>query len=580
MSSFLERMKSKMSGSLNRPLFERIRPKDKVRQTVITNRWDERVWQAARKTEPIDTLITDLYLGDEHKGGTRKGFEPSPELVRDLYMAFFKAAPRLEDQRSLERDVYAVRKIMAEILESPKLQELQAMTAGDPIMSTVALDAMAGNVREIMARIPPPPPPPQPVAKPQQKHRPKKQDGEEEPGDGGEGQPAEQSGEDQPGEQPVEGQGQAGAGEPDGDPTEGEGDGGDGEEDLTEDADTDEFDPDAELAEEQAELDWEAAYDEALAELDLERAMSKALDAANQEASDLDNLRRGIGLEDGEWASMSPEERWALADRLRTPEMKELAETIGRMKRFALGVKATRIIDVMHEAYDVETGNRIQDVLGCEFALLSTPETKYEFYRKYSDKELLQFKKRGTEEVGKGPIVICIDKSGSMNGKPFNWAMAVAEALRRFAADEDRDYYAMFFGSNNDRNRFEFLKGKGPFEKVLAFLSCIANGGTQFDGVLTEALDKATTAFDGEGRGKADIVFVTDGRANLSEEWIAGFNAEKVRTGVRMFSVYIGGARDMAYHSGPLELLAKISDVTIPVTELRPESAKQIFTHV
>jgi uncharacterized protein with von Willebrand factor type A (vWA) domain len=562
-SSLLERLKAKMTGSLNRPLFERLKPKDKVRQAIVTNRFDERVWVEARKTEPVDTLITDLTLGDDYKGGTRGGFDPAPELVRDLYMAFYKAAPRLENRRALERDLYPGHKIMEEILESPKLRELQDITAGDPVMSTIALNAMAGNVREIIGRLPPPPPPPQPRAK----ATPKPEGQEPQPGDGN---------------PEAGGAGQPGAGDPNGQPADAEpgtGDG-DGSEDLTAGADTDEFDPDAEAAEEQAELDWEAAYDEALAELDLERAMSKALDAASQDAGELDNLRRGIGLEDGEWASMSPEERLALAERLHTPEMKELAETIGRMKRFALGIRATRIVDVQQEAYDVETGNRLQHVLRSEFALLATPETTYEFYRKYTQKELLQFKLRGTEQVGKGPIVIAIDKSGSMNGKPFNWAMAVAESLRRFAAEEDRDYYAVFFGNNEDRNRFEFPKGKGPFEKVLTFLSCIADGGTQFDGVLTEALDKATNAFDGEGRGKADIVFVTDGRARLSDEWIAGFNAEKARVGVRLFSVYIGGARDMVRQDGPLALLARISDVTIPVAELRPESAKQIFAQV
>ena len=203
-----------------------------------------------------------------------------------------------------------------------------------------------------------------------------------------------------------------------------------------------------------------------------------------------------------------------------------------------------------------------------------------EFFRRYFDAELLQFKMRGEEEVGKGPIVICIDKSGSMSGAPFRWAMAVAEALRRFAADEDRDYYAMFFGSNNDRNRFDFPKGTGPFEKVLAFLACIANGGTQFDGVLTEALEKASTMFDATGKGKADIVFITDGLAHLSDEWINGFNAERERIGVRVYSVYIGGASDMTGATGPQGILGRVSDVVIPIKELKPESVRKIFEKV
>jgi uncharacterized protein with von Willebrand factor type A (vWA) domain len=138
----------------------------------------------------------------------------------------------------------------------------------------------------------------------------------------------------------------------------------------------------------------------------------------------------------------------------------------------------------------------------------------------------------------------------------------------------------MFFGNNNDRVRFSFPKGHAPFEKIMAFLGAIANGGTQFDGVLEEALDKATNAFDGEGKGKADIVFLTDGQAALSEQWIADFNKERERVGVRVYSVYVGGAYDMSGRSGPLALLEKISDACIPVAELKPESVQEIFAKV
>jgi uncharacterized protein with von Willebrand factor type A (vWA) domain len=277
---------------------------------------------------------------------------------------------------------------------------------------------------------------------------------------------------------------------------------------------------------------------------------------------------------------MSPEKRLSIAERLRNPQMKTLADLVGRMKRFALGIRATRINDVPHEIFDVELGNDVRRVLKSEFALLSDPEAQYEFYRRFASRELMAFKMRGTETVGKGPIQICIDKSGSMNGAPFEWAMAVSEALRRFAADEDRDYHAMFFGSNNDRERFDFPGGKGDFEKIMKFLTCQANGGTQFDGVLTEALERAEKCFDGEGKGKADIVFITDGQAHLSDEWIKGFNETRERAGVRVYSVYIGGAYDMRYEGGPVGLLKRISDIVIPVSDLRPEAAQAIFEHV
>jgi uncharacterized protein with von Willebrand factor type A (vWA) domain len=577
MTSFMDRLRARMdatSGTHHAGRnYQKPKPKPRTRHVVQTNRWDKKVYGDARQTSVVDDLITDLDVGDTHRGGEREGFDPAPELVEGLFHQFWKAAPKLTPKREIERDLYPVRKILEEMQENPKLKELQDMTAGDAVTSTIALDAMADTVREILTRVQEVPPPPEP-GNPGGKG-----------GGGGKGKG-------EPGEGDGDGKGEKGKGGKSNQKTasgestdeEGTGEASDEElaeqeeEDLTGDGESD-FDTDID-PEEQAEADWEAQFDEALEGLDLDRLANKALEDAFDEVEEIETARKGIGLEDGEWYSMNPESRMAMADKLRTAEMKELAEVIGRMKRFALGVKATRINDVPHEAYDVEAGNDLRRVLRAQFAFLGTKETKYEFYRRYFEKELLQFKMRGTEDVGKGPIVIAIDKSGSMQGAPFRWAMGVAEALRRFAAEEDRDYYAMFFGANNDRERFDFPQGKGPFDKVLAFLGTQANGGTQFDGVLEEALQKASKSFDGEGKGKADIVFITDGMAHLDEKWIKDFNAERNRVGVRVYSVYIGGSYDYGHTGGPLGLLESISDATIPVTELKPEAVEAVFQKV
>ena len=585
MSTFLDRVRERMNASqgvvhAGTSNYQKAKPKKRHRHVVETNRWDRKVYsENVRPSTSIDELIDDLDIGDEHRGGERRGFDPAPELVEGMFQSFWKAAPKIASKREIERDLYPTRRLAEEMQDNPKLKELQDMTSSDAIMSTIAVDAMGDTIREILTRVQDCDGPPDPDAL---------------PGGGGKGQgqgkgKGKESGEGgEKGEQGSGGKSNQKTASGESTDEQGNGEESESESEERENGDldegggggADEFDAESEDAENQAEADWEAQFDEALDGLDLDRLTNKALEAAKDEVEEIENARKGIGLEDGEWYSMDPESRIAMADKLRTKEMKELADIVGRMRRFALGVKAQRIIDVPHEAYDVEVGNDLKRVLKPQYALLGHELTKFEFYRKYVDKELLQFKMRGKEDVGKGPIVIAIDKSGSMSGAPFRWAMGVAEALRRFAAEEDRDYYAMFFGANNDRERFDFPQGKGPFDKVLAFLGTQANGGTQFDGVLTEALEKASKSFDGEGKGKADIVFVTDGMAHLEPEWIEGFNKERERVGVRVYSVYIGGAYDTRYSGGPLGLLEKISDATIPVSELKPESVSEVFSKV
>jgi uncharacterized protein with von Willebrand factor type A (vWA) domain len=635
MTSFLDRVKNSMTGK--GPWAAPKKPKEKSATTVKTNRFDEQVWTTVRKTETIDKMIYDLNIGDQHRDGERPPFEGAPELVHDLFFTFYKAAAEVFGKNEVTKESYAVRHLIEEIMANPRLEELQPMTAGDPVMSTIAVSALSDTVREIISRIPPPPPE-QPIPKTKKKKVHVEYTDEDQPENDGPPPPPGQEPPDEitvnpnqkqdrskpqtpppPSEWEVEydkpippnssddqGEGNEGGQGPvkgdnsnpediepkeDGDPADGEAEGeaegepeeGEGEPDESEGEG--DFDPDAEAeAAAQAELDWQDMFDNLLNDLDLDRLTNKALQEVEADVADLDGLRRGIGLEDGEWRTMSPERRLQMAEKLRSPRMKILSDIVGRMKRFALGVRATRINDVPHEIYNVELGNDIRRVLKSEFSLLADERASYEFYRRYASRELMQAKMRGSEFVGKGPIVIAVDKSGSMsigNGiTPFDWAMGVCEALRRFAADEKRDLHVIFFGNNNDRTRFEFPGGEADFEKVLAFLSCVANGGTQFDGVLTEALQRASTAFDGEAKGKADIIFITDGQAPLTPEWIKGFNDERERVGVRCYSVYIGGANDMRYERGPVAQLQKISDIVIPVSDLRPEAATAIFERV
>jgi uncharacterized protein with von Willebrand factor type A (vWA) domain len=82
----------------------------------------------------------------------------------------------------------------------------------------------------------------------------------------------------------------------------------------------------------------------------------------------------------------------------------------------------------------------------------------------------------------------------------------------------------MFFETNSHRERFDFKAGHADVETIIKYLSISAGGGTQFDGVLTEALARCTKQFDEDGKSKADIVFITDGEAGLDQKWIDKFN--------------------------------------------------------
>ena len=599
--NLLERIQSKIDRERQRRYAA---PKDqtKTRQNIAHNRFDREMWLEMRKLQQIDHDVNDLMIGDTHRGGEREGYDNGPELLQDLAYAIYKPDPHLEPKRRVEKDARLNRAILEEVQSSPYYHELREYTVLDDTTTAIALGTMADAVRDILARnqeqaqqsnqdkaestdemndennrppgVSPPPPPDQ-----------KGDEGGEEGDEGDQsGQSSQQSGQQTDGEgEESEGEGQPGQepGDTDTDDSndsdnddesegenegEGEGEGGDTDQEFDDD-------PDYDDEEHEGDGDGEGLDD-------LVRAINHALRDAAEDVEELDDLRAGIGLDTGTWRQMSPDERLKMAERLRTPAMRELADMIGRMKRFAMGQQAQKISDVEHEPVDVETGNSLRHLLGSEYALLDDEDLEWEFYRRFIDGEMLQYKLQGTDKAGKGPIVACIDKSYSMSGRPFTWALGVAEGLRRICQEQERDYYALFFGNNDDRHRFDFPSGGADFNKVLEFLSAQADGGTQFDGVLEEALARVSAQYD-KGLEKADIVFITDGRANLSDEWLQQFNEEKDRIGCRVFGVYIGGARDM-YGAGraPAQVLEQFSNLVIPVAELTTSAVGDIFSQV
>jgi len=585
--SFMDRIKARIAahGTTRRPTG----PVVKSRQNVTHNRLDRRRWDAARQQDVIDDAVGELMVGDLNPdlaadATRRQPYDNGPELLQDLYYSLYKADPAFVDKREVETDARLNRQILESIKEVPEFNELREMTVADETLSTMALLQLTEAVKEVLVRSQ------EAVEESNRQRRGEPQEGGSpggEPNPDGEPDPNGQPEPGQPGGDDGDGGGPDGDSEPsdggDGDGDAPEGGGGDDEQESS-DGDG-EFDPNG-----AGDPDADEHDDPAIDQNMIERIMAKAVAAAADDAQELDTLRRNIGLEDGEWRAMSPEARMAMAERLQSPQLKAAAEMFGRMKRMALGARATRVVDVPHEIFDVTTGDNIRDMLGSEFALLDEPSTELEFYRRFLERESLVYAKRGTEEAGKGPVVVAIDKSGSMHGDPFTWAMGVAEALRRLCAEDDRDYYAIFFGSHrysndtgeyeDDLDRFSFPKGRAPFEKVLEFMSCEPNGGTDFKPVLTESLARIRDAHDASGLRNADIIFITDGQAHLDEEWLKGFNEEKARIGARVFGIFVGGARDYYGGSSATATLESFSDAVIAVSELTPAAVKDVFAAV
>ena len=174
--------------------------------------------------------------------------------------------------------------------------------------------------------------------------------------------------------------------------------------------------------------------------------------------------------------------------------------------------------DSKEELSGIELGNRIEDLLPSELGLLMDEDCEILFDLKYVENRLLCFSKDGYTQTDEerlmeirrieaensaGPIIFCIDTSGSMMGEPERVAKAITLYIAMQAMSEGRDCYVISFSSNITAIDITPPKGIGD---LLSFLGTSFYGGTD----PLPALDHAIKMTGQVRYKKADIIMISD----------------------------------------------------------------------
>lgn len=307
---------------------------------------------------------------------------------------------------------------------------------------------------------------------------------------------------------------------------------------------------------------------------ELRRGASQAASQAKDQVEQLEASVSSFGTDPGELSRMPAQKRFELAARIAQNErLKQLADKVGRMIRFALGEQARKITHGRDEVHEIELGDDLALVLPSELGLLADEDTEVIFLKKYLERELLQYQLRGTEKVAKGALIVMIDTSGSMHGHPDTWARAVAIALLNIAAKQGRDFYGILFSSAHDPlMEWYFPKGIASIEDVLDFAEQGHYGGTDFEKPIGRGVEVLEHQFQSEDAQKGDLVLITDGECAVSDDWRDRYFNAKQLLAFRMYGCLIG------VHSNTLDVL---SDTTYKITEFtHGHEVRDVFGYV
>lgn len=256
----------------------------------------------------------------------------------------------------------------------------------------------------------------------------------------------------------------------------------------------------------------------------------------------------------------------AISDRMKkSPALAEIVKLAGRLQRMMEGLKEEQVGKDPAEIVGVIQGNDLGRLLPSELCKLAT--TPKLFFADLLEGKTLQYKSRKVEEKGRGPVVVCIDHSGSMrSGSRHVWAAAIAVALMTEAKASGRPFAACLFNAGVQASWGFSDSVNVDVAGLLDFVSRTPNGGTDISKAVLWAREQVAA------EPKADVVILSDGDDRMSPEAVADLVAWKASTASKVLSVRVAG--DPTY--GALEA---ISDRLWTVSDFA-EAAKSLLSEM
>ena len=204
------------------------------------------------------------------------------------------------------------------------------------------------------------------------------------------------------------------------------------------------------------------------------------------------------------------------------------------------------------EVVGIEFSGDINRVVPSEMGRLEDPDTEMLFYSNLIEKKLLSYSyltqesylnsetlAMPTEKEKQdlcGPIIACVDTSGSMSGVPEITAKTLLLAIAKEAITTKRKCYIISFSREIETLDISDFKGGNALQTLIAFLNRSFNGGTD----AYPALCEAVRILQKSEYKNSDVIMVSDFiMPSMPREIVASIETEKAN-GTNFYSFVIG----------------------------------------
>lgn len=307
---------------------------------------------------------------------------------------------------------------------------------------------------------------------------------------------------------------------------------------------------------------------------DLIEAITAASREAADEVGEVMKQAQAWGINPGDPSlRVNLQNKRKALERLRSsPRLRKFTDLIGRFRALARQIYKKKGSDGTSTISGVTVGSNLEHVLPSEKMMLGNKSTRLDFLRRYHQNELLQYRSRN-QPSGRGPLVVCCDVSGSMEGKAEEWSKATMLALTEVAQKQRRDFASILFNSSIVGSWIIRRLIWDPIA-IIDMAEVAPSGGTNFTAPLTQAMEIISHS----RFRKADIVFITDGHCHVEEDFLRAFNQAKQRKGFIVFSVLINVSNSTSSRT-----VEQFSDDIITISslaQLDDGAAIQVFNRI
>lgn len=278
----------------------------------------------------------------------------------------------------------------------------------------------------------------------------------------------------------------------------------------------------------------EGQISEVLRPLDMSLAINKTIDSIDRFTENLKSLGVNSDLEVTDDFDHVLELYKALGE----PSAIRFLNKVGKKREIAKRAQYQKKRKMQYIIDKVAVGDRFDALIDEEITTLSMDVFSDDFYDRFLNRSLLVYEMEGHAARDRGPIILCYDGSGSMEGIKIEETKALLVAFIEVARIQKRRLITLQFASKTEPLYIqEFNPNHVTIEEIMRLLGHFIRGGTDFETPLKAAVELLKE----DRYRRADILMITDGFSDIREGFKKAFNQWKSAMAFKLYAIIIHG---------------------------------------